>query len=95
VHSAIFVAVIPPQVTDWNTFLTNVHQKSARFPEVRRIAGNVWLIDLQTSMSFLGYLIAAADNFGISAGTLPLPNAPQWLPAGFDPTPIPGRSGHP
>ena len=61
----------------------------------KRLAENVWLVDLGQSLPALGHLIALADARGISAGILPLEHEPQWLPADFDPTPIPGRSAKP
>lgn len=93
VHSAIFVAVIPDDVGKWTLYLSNVQGKLRRYRNVRPLAENVWLLDLTASIGALAYLVAMAEEQGITAATLPLADAPKWLPASFDPKPIPGPGG--
>ena len=92
-HSAIFVAVIPDDQGKWTIFLTNVQRKLVRFPDICELAENVWLVDATKSVGALGHLVALADDQAITAATLPLADAPRWLPADFDPKPMGGRSG--
>jgi DNA transposition AAA+ family ATPase len=87
-RNAIFVAVIPTQTNEWRGFLADATQKLTAYQGIKRLAENVWLIDLQKSRPALRILSELADSLGISAGTLLFEYAPAWLPADFDPTPL-------
>jgi len=43
------------------------------------------ILDLQKSVSTLGWLVACAELHGLSYGILPLDREAQWLPEKFDP----------
>jgi hypothetical protein len=92
-HSLMFVASIPRQITDWNEFAASVSKKLQRDQHIARLSENAWLLDLTQGTSGLGHLIVAAETRGISYGLLPFEHKPQWLPDGFDPKTIQGQSG--
>ncbi len=96
-HSALFVASMPPDAADpqghvWGVFLTQFLGKIAQAKNVLRLGENVWLVDLTISVAPLAYMIAAAENQKFAYGILPFDAAPQWLPGGFDPKTIRGRN---
>ena len=85
-QSAIFVADrkgVPTQA--WHLFIESVNGKTAGDKNVVHLADNVWLVNLQTSVGFLGWVIAFAETNGVHYGVLPLERAPEWLPSDFDP----------
>jgi len=96
-HSAMFVADIGEDQhrinEPWKAFCAHLEVKIKPNQGVERLAENVWLLDLTVSMAPLGYLIAGAENLGISYRTLPFDAAPQWLPDGQNPEATQGRSG--
>jgi hypothetical protein len=92
-HSLLFVATMVSQSQDWTAFLTSVGEKLRRQKGFVRLAENVWLLDLTVSVQPLGALVHQAETYGIPYGLLPFDEAPQWLPASFDPKPIQARSG--
>ena len=87
-HSAMFIATIPPQKEDWGGFVERATAKLSRCEGVVRLAENVWLLNLQKSVAPLGWLVASAEQMGVSYGLLPFERAPEWLPADFDPSTI-------
>jgi hypothetical protein len=94
-HSALFVAFNARTKTtsqNWAAFLAEVDNHVDPKQGALRLSENVWLLNLQTSLTPLGHLLAAALNHTISHAMLPFERAPEWLPADFDPTSIPGRS---
>ncbi len=84
-HSVLFVATIPPQTTAWAEFVPLAEDKVPRHEGVAQLAENVWLLNLQKSVAPLGWLVALAEQMGVSYGLLPFERAPEWLPAGFCP----------
>lgn len=92
-HSASFISSIPKEHRDWSDFLAYADSKLKNEKGVRRLAENVWLLDLTQSVASLGWLVSLAEQRGIAYGTIPFADAPQWLPAGFDPNTIQDRSG--
>lgn len=92
-HSVLFVAVMPKERSDWQVFVTDAETKLKNAKGVKKLAENVWLLDLHASVTALGWLIALADRQGLAKGLLGFDREPEWLPAGFDPTPILGRNG--
>jgi hypothetical protein len=53
-----------------------------------QLAENVWILDLQKSISTLAWLVSCAELHELSYGILPLDHEAQWLPADFDPKPL-------
>jgi hypothetical protein len=92
-HSILFVATMDRMSQFWGAFATAVDDLLQQTAGVSRIAENVWLLDLTISTHGLGTLIFQAGKLGIPYGLLPFADAPQWLPAGYNPTPIPVRNG--
>jgi hypothetical protein len=92
-HSVLFAAKIPAEIQDWQTFLGAAAPKLKQAKGVLRLAENVWLLNLQESVAPLGWLVSLADQRGLSYGILPFQDAPQWLPAGNDPSTILVHSG--
>lgn len=93
-HSALFVATAPSTSTnEWLTFLSdaNKNEKINRYAE--RLSEGVWLVNFQACPAALSFLICSSEIRAISYRLLPLLDAPQWLPAGSDPTSTQGRSG--
>jgi hypothetical protein len=86
-HSAIFYAKITSQRSDWDEFLRFVDGKTAKDKNVARLAENVWLLNIHDGTAALGWLIGGAEQRAIEYGILPFAQAPEWLPAGFDPRP--------
>jgi hypothetical protein len=84
-HSAIFYAKPTSQRADWAQFLGHVDKKTENDKTVLRLAENVWLLNLQAAPASLGWLIVYAEQYGIAYGILPFAQAPEWLPASFDP----------
>lgn len=87
-HSALFVVQISENRGTWLSFLAKSKAALRPFPNVSRLAENVWLVNVQESPTPLGYLVCAADVLGVSYGILPFQDAPQWLPVDFDPSTI-------
>jgi len=87
-HSVIFYAKLTNQRTDWSHFLAYVDKKTEKDSSVVRLGENVWLLNLSERPAALGWLIGAAEQHGIAYGILPFAQAPEWLPASFDPKPI-------
>ena len=92
-HSMLFVATISQQSADWRPFVQNVDAYLKKLKGVARLAENIWLLDLTASASPLGILIHEAELLRIPYGLLSFDEAPQWLPASYNPTPIQDRSG--
>jgi hypothetical protein len=91
-HSVLVAIKIPSEVDDWDAFLGTVATKLRQAKGVLRLAENVWLVNLQESVAPLGWIVSLVESKGFSYGILPFQDAPQWLPAGFDPNTIRGRS---
>ena len=91
-HSALLVATIPPETQDWHEFVEYVGNKLLRDESCVQLAENVWLLNVEKSLAPLGWLVAMAEQKGVSYGLLAFERAPAWLPAGFDPKPIQARS---
>lgn len=88
-HSALFIASFPEhQQKNWGDFLATADTRLEKDKNAKRLAENLWLLDLGKSVSALGILIAAADRSGIVYGILPFEHAPEWLPGVFDPKTI-------
>ena len=87
-HSAMFIATIPSQKKDWVEFEERVTAKLSRCEGVVRLAENVWLLSLQKSVAPLGWLVASAEQMGVSYGLLPFEHEPEWLPANSNPSTI-------
>jgi hypothetical protein len=86
----------------WANFIGEVDAQRQQSPDpidrqagVGRLGENVWQVDLQQNPTALARLVYFATEFGFPYGILPLDGAPQWLPAGFDPTPNEARSVRP
>jgi hypothetical protein len=86
-HSMLFVATISPEKADWTSFLQNVAMKLSKQTGAARLAENVWLLDLTVSAAGLGILVQQAEMQEIPYGLLPFDEAPQWLPASYNPKP--------
>ena len=93
-HSAIFVALPGPQRQgDWTTFLARAKENEKITQYAERLAEGVWLVNFRECPAALSFLICHAETtLAISYKLLPLPDPPEWLPAGPDPTSIPGRN---
>jgi len=92
-HSALFVARVSGVLPEkWRNFLTRAKVELHTYPSVSCLAENVWVVNFQENPAPLSYLVAAADDLGVHYGILPFEHAPEWLPAGFDPKTIRGRS---
>ena len=87
-HSVLFVATIPDRKTDWKNFVEEVVLKLQTSKGAIRLSENVWMVDLQQSVTDLGWLVSSAAKTGVSHGLLAFERAPEWLPVGFGPTPI-------
>lgn len=87
-HSMLFAATIPSNNDVWETFLGRVAAKTKDAKSMKRLAENVWLVNLIESPGPLGYLISFAHETKVAYGLLPFEREPQWLPSGFDPKPI-------
>ena len=94
-HSALFVATIPPEREIWDEYAGFVLPKLYQCEGVQRLSENVWLLDLQKSVASLGWLVSLAEQRAIGYGLLPFEHAPEWLPAGFDPNTTQDRSVQP
>jgi hypothetical protein len=92
-HSILFVATIVRGSTDWKPFLENVDARLRTRKGFVRLAENVWLLDLTVSAAPLGLLVYQAETLEIPYGLLPFAEAPQWLPASYNPTTIQDRNG--
>jgi hypothetical protein len=46
---------------------------------VERIDTNVWLIDLDTGLSFLVWLVSSLESIGVRCQIAFLPEPPQWI----------------
>ncbi len=91
-HSALFAAQIPQTSKTWSEFLMKSKVELRTFQNVSRLAENVWLVNLKENPAPLAYLVSAADALGVPYGILPFEHAPEWLPVGFDPKTMRGRS---
>jgi hypothetical protein len=49
-------------------------------------------VNFRSNPPALGYLISSAVNLGVAYGILAFEHEPEWLPVGFDPETILGRS---
>jgi hypothetical protein len=88
-HSALFVAqYLRRDPLKWGNFLLQAKVGLQTFPNVSRLAENVWLVNFQESPVPLSLLVCAADAHGVSYGILPFEDEPEWLPVGFDPKTI-------
>jgi hypothetical protein len=87
-NSVLFVAVVDPDAPrrhDWIEFGKSIAEKITPGPDAMRLAENVWLLNLEKSVSALGWLISSAEDRALSYGILPFERKPVWLPAGFYP----------
>ena len=91
-HSAIFVATVPPNEMQWKTFLGLVELKIGTAKNVELLGEGVWLVNVRESFSPLGYLVSIAANQSIVCRILALPLAPEWLPGASYPKTTPGQS---
>jgi hypothetical protein len=103
-YSAIVVAKMPadegrPQAArmKWQAFLGTLHEfdVDAPNPAVVRLGENTWQIDVRQAPGTLARLVHACERHQVAYGILPLADAPQWLPAGFDPRPSAGHNEEP
>jgi hypothetical protein len=89
-HSAIVAVEFPTQGgpstqrEGWQAFLASIAKLEGN-EAVARLGENVWQIDFQLYPGGLGTLIAACEQHDFRYGILPLADAPEWLPAEFDP----------
>jgi hypothetical protein len=86
--SVLFVARIDPEAParlDWSRFSQGLEEKITQGKDALRLAENVWLLNLENSVSALGWLISLAEQNSLSYGILPFEKEPVWLPAGFYP----------
>jgi len=86
-HSALFVAIMPEGIDEWDSFAARVKNKIKDTETFSRLAENVWLVDMTKSPGVLGYLISLAQECRLEYGILPFEREPQWLPASFGPKP--------
>lgn len=91
-HSVLFVATETEKHTDWEDFLRAITVKIAKSQGVERLGEAVWLVNFQADAAPLGWMISEASRRAISYRMLVFPNAPQWLPVGFDPKPTQGQN---
>ncbi len=87
-HSALFVAGFPEKGSVWPDFLIRAKVTKQKYPNVLRLAENVWLVNFQENPAPLAWLVSAADAYGVAYGIVPFEHAPEWLPADFDPNTI-------
>jgi hypothetical protein len=89
-HSAIVVVRMPQDTQDgrtrWRNFCADVVSLDTN-PASKRLGENVWQVDFQQSPAALALLVSESAQHELHYGILPLADAPQWLPAGFDPRP--------
>jgi hypothetical protein len=95
-HSALFVATLPPRPRGdvWASFTQEISGRVAPSQHALRLAENVWLINFSESPSELAFLIQSAERNSINYGIIPFRRQPVWLPAGLDPTTIQARTSH-
>ena len=87
-HSALFVATIPElEKGNWDAFLAEIFSKLRTAKGVQRLAENVWLAEFASEPTSLAWLVVSAEKSHITYRILPFAEAPQWLPAGYRPTP--------
>lgn len=92
-HSALFVAKVSGLTPEkWGAFLLKAEIGSRIYPGAFRLAENVWLLNFQDYPASLPRLVTVADVQEVPYGILPFEHEPQWLPVGFDPNTIQGRS---
>lgn len=91
-HSALFVAQIGRDRKKWSDFLRSAKVGLRTYPNILRLAENVWLVNFQESPVSLSWFVCAADDHEVPYGILPFEHAPEWLPAGFDSSTILARS---
>jgi hypothetical protein len=93
--SVLFVARIDPEAParhDWANFSQDLKEQITQDKNALRLAENVWLLNLEKSLSPLGWLISLAEKNSISYGLLPFEKEPIWLPAGFYPGTTPDQT---
>jgi len=92
-HSALFVARVSGVLPEkWQNFLERAKAELRTYPGVSRLPENVWIVEFQENPAPLSYLVSAADALKVHYGILPFEHELQWLPVGFDPKTILGRS---
>ena len=84
-HSALFWVDPEQQRSDWAEFLRDTNARVKPVEGVLRLSENVWLLNLTISAGELGWLIALAEQRGLSYSILPFERAPEWLPGGSGP----------
>jgi hypothetical protein len=85
-NSVLFVARIDPTAParhDWADFSAQAAEKIKPDQGAIRLAENVWLLNLEKSVSALGWLISLAEDKSLSYGLLPFEKKPVWLPVDF------------
>jgi hypothetical protein len=87
-HSAIVVVNVPEDSHQgrqgWAAFSATIEPIS-KDPAAKRLDQLVWLIDFQKSPGAFAQLVDGCVRHRVTYGILPLADAPQWLPVGFDP----------
>jgi hypothetical protein len=66
-------------LSNWQTFLSNIHNNAYPPKDATKIHENIWLIPLSSGLPFLGDLIRRATNDGVSIRVLFLAEAPNWI----------------
>lgn len=95
-HSAILLAKMssgnePISRQKWQAFSATIAVLKHN-PALVRLGENTWLANFRQSPSALARLVVACEQHGVDYGILPLADAPQWLPDGFDPRPTEDRN---
>jgi hypothetical protein len=91
-HSAVVVVKIPEKMYDQplhDRWKLGQHQPDPlhRQRGVSRLGENVWLVNFIQNPAALARLVSCSSEHEFEYRILQLDAEPQWLPAGFDPSP--------